>query len=329
MVLTYLTSENPAYSNPGLVVPTFTAWHRREMSAGVLTAIKPSYTDPHILDKSRHGVNKGFGAHVVGLPKVSNGRTWVHFTGTGGRAYLERPHRFLNANWDNELMTQGYTVLDMAYDNEVSVTQSCSTPYCRNLDNCAGDIREEVLNAGGTSPLRAVTPFDSVRYRVLALVNYLYDNGFPIPPGLLPWDWNNVWVSGHSQGGCFAYYIAKLYGVKFCACFGSPYDVADVIPVPPSPSDPTTNIADWYQLPIQMTPTPSNIGGLVTVGEDAYDAFTGCYAIILHMTKGVHWFECNDPPYHDENGKVIDEHAASIQDPKNAPLRAAAAFRLG
>jgi hypothetical protein len=295
----------------------------KAISTGTLYVIRPSRTDPLINDVSPSSSIEGFGNHVVGIPTNPNGKLWVHMTGTGGKPYLPGPGRYLNDVWDGELMGQGYTVLDIAYDNEVSVTDSCSTTAGRAINNCAGDLRLEVLTGANVSTLRTVNVSNSVNNRVQKLIDYLISNSFPLPSGSSPFAWPNVSVSGHSQGAGHAYYISKYWGTQFGFFMGGPYDVADWVPTVPVGLN---NIADWYlDAATNVTPV-SKMGAFLTTADDAYGAFTGAY-FLIGLTKNEEWFEANKAIYHDNLGHVVNGHAASVQDPSLASLRAQAAFR--
>jgi len=279
----------------------------KTVANGTLCAIKPSLTDPY--------TTNGFGDHVVGLPAHPTKGIWVHLSGAGGSPYYTRSKRWLNETWIGELMGQGYTVLDLAYDNSESVTESCSTDSGRALDHCAGNVRLEVLTGANVSPLRNTSTVNSVEHRTAALVDYL---------GLGPWEgWPSVSLSGHSQGAGMAYYIAKFYGVRFGCFLAGPYDVADYVPGPLKRSQ---NIADWY-LDTTADETPAmRMGAFLTTADGAYRSFTKAFDLI-GLTEGHEWFEADKASYADADGKRLDGHAAAVQDPSLASRRAQACFR--
>jgi hypothetical protein len=287
---------------------------QKDVATGTLCVITPSKTD--------HLISDTFGNHVVGLPKTASPRgIWVHLTGTGGQPYYPRSKRYLNETWDGELMGKGYVVLDLAYDNVVSVTESCSSAEGKTMNNCAGDLRLEVLTGVNTSSLRSVDLANSVTFRVRALLDFMADNGFLLPNGYAKWqgDWSVLSVSGHSQGAGDAYYLAKNMGVKFGCFLGGPYDVTDNVPHP-------QQIADWYLDPNLHNTPVKQMGAFVTTADDSYNAFVGAYGLI-YLTKNREWFESNQLHYTDAVGKPLNGHAASVQDPSLAPLRAKACFR--
>ena len=276
------------------------------VATGTLCAVKPSRTDPY--------TTNGFGDHVVGTPAAPVRGVWVHLSGTGGQPYYIRSKRWLNEVWDAEVMGQGYLLIDLAYDNFESVSESCSTDNGRAVDNCAGNIRLEVLTGANVSPLRNTSSVNSVEHRVEALIEYLG----------LTWDgWPGVRVSGHSQGAGMAYYVAKYYGAQFACFLGGPYDVADYVPSPPRRSQ---SIADWY-LDTSINETLfGRMGAFVTTSDPNYRSFTLTYDLI-GLVADQQWFEANQPTYHDAAGKTIDGHAAAAYDPSLATLRAQACFK--
>lgn len=308
--------------HPVVAAPLDACETSKQIATGTLCVVKPSKTDPQIKDADPS--NKGFGDHVVGIPSQGSNGLWVHLTGTSGKPYLPNARRYLNEVWINELMGQGYTVLDLAYDNEVAINDTCSSETGKATNNCAGAARLEILTGIDASPVREVNVANSVRHRVAALIDYLADNGFALPDGSHPFtDWSTIRVSGHSQGGGHAYYLAKYSGVKFACFLGSPYDVSDNVPAPPAPAK---NIADWY-LDTSANKTPvRQMGAFLTTADDSYGAFTSAYDII-GLTKGKEWLEADKRRYTDDTGKAVSGHAASVQDPSLAPLRAKACFR--
>jgi len=307
---------------PAVAAPLDACLHTKQIATGTLCVITPSKTDAKIQDTDPS--NKGFGDHVVGIPTNLTKGLWVHMPGTGGKPYLPNPDRYLDEVWISEIMKQGYFVLDIGYSNTDAINDTCSTDAGKATNNCAGAARLEVLTGIDASTNREVNVANSVRHRVAALLDYLHDNGFTLPNGSYPFkEWAPISVSGHSQGGGHAYYLAKYSGVKFACFLGSPYDVADNVPTPRPARE---SIADWY-LDTSKNETPVNkMGAFVTTADNAYNSFVKTYELI-GLEKGVEWFEADKRRYTDETGKVVNGHAASVQDPSLASLRAKACFR--
>ncbi len=294
---------------------------------GTLCAIKPSAIDARTKDQAGTATVQdqvlGFGYHTIAIPNDydPNKGLWIHFSGTGGRPYNPRSLSFSNATWINEILSQGYLVIQLAYDNKVSVNETCIPN--KNRNDCAGEVREEILTGVNLSPFVATDIYNSVDHRLKVLLTFLKTkSGVPLASSVNPnnFAWDSVMVSGHSQGGNLSYYIAKNRGVKFACMLGSPYDVADDVNPGPVP------IADWFSTESSLTPV-SRLGQLVTVEDENYTSFRQG-ALFIGMTYGQEAFEISLPPYQNASEEIIDGHAASVGDPNLASLRAQACFRL-
>jgi len=293
---------------------------QKVVTNGELCRITPSSTYPGMIDQS--GSNQGFGDYVVALPTTPNNKLWINFGGAAAKPYLPSTGRYFNEPWLTELMGQGYTVLDMAYDNEASVSQDCFAN--KDIDNCAGLARQEVIFGDPVSTLRNTNKVNSVQHRLKTLIDYLKANNFPLPKNAYPFKgWRNIGISGHSQGSGVAYYLSKLYGTSIFGCFlGGPFDVPDEVPTIRPPAE---YIADWYLLPANKTGI-NKMGAFVTVDDDSYNQFTFTYNL-AGLVKDTHWFEVDKVVYYNALGQVIDGHAAAVQDPSLASYRAQACFR--
>ena len=295
---------------------------------GTLCALQPSVLDPATQDIYSDATVPdsiiGFGYHTIAIPAHPDPTKplWVHFGGTYGRPFDPTTNTFGTSQWLSELMEQGYTVIQPAYSNRRAVNDDCAaTAPGADRDNCAGEIREEVLTGVDLSPYREVNAANSVDYRMRTLLRHVDQHANLLPTDLDPeaLDWSRVRVSGHSQGGNLAYYIARFRGVQFACMLGSPYDVADnvdrVFPF----------IADWFKEGTPLTDVP-NLGQVITEEDENYTAFHGA-AVFLGLTLGVDAFEISDPPYTDGVVTEITGHAASVGDPDLRGLRAQACFR--
>ncbi len=266
----------------------------------------------------------GFGYHVVGIPKNFDPAKglWIHYTGTFGRPYNQSTRTFDSAVWLTEILAKGFAVIQVAYDNRFSVNDSCAkSKPSYNRDNCAGEIREEVLSGTDKSPY-AVDSANGADYRLRVLLTALKgSSAITLPAGLDPnnLNWSDTTVSGHSQGGNLAYYVARFRGVKFACMLGSPYDVGDGV----NPG--TLPIADWFTLGTSRTPT-SKLGQFITVQDENYGPFRSA-AAFLGLIPGEHSFEANQPPYKNQAGEVIDGHGAPLADPALRTFREQACFR--
>lgn len=285
---------------------------------GRLCAIAPSSLDPSARD--RHGTDTapdrllGFGYHVVALPSSPASTTpWLHFGGSFGRPYDPDQQTFPSAVWLDELMAAGHTVVQPAYANRYSVNDSCMQPAGLSEDDCAGRVREEVLTGADVSPQRQVPPADSVDRRLADLLRHLMETGVLPSASGLP-DWSASRISGHSQGGGLAYYIARFRGVRFACMLASPYDAADDV----DPSRPP--IADWFDRGLPLT-TPPALGQLVVLQDESAGAFRAT-GRRLGLDPGTEQIEVDRPDL------TADEaHAAPLSDPDLAAARASACLR--
>jgi hypothetical protein len=116
----------------------------------------------------------------------------------------------------------------------------------------------ETLTGADTSPLVSVDAEDSIENRLLALLQYLAsqypDEGwdrFIAGNGAVRWDL--VRVSGHSQGGSLAVFLAMQLAVDRTCFFSSPADYDSVLKRPaawtfgPSATDPARFYAFIHQ----------------------------------------------------------------------------------
>ncbi len=306
----------------------------KTVSNGTLCAVKPSGLDSRTKDVNTLPTNPdyGFGYHAIAIPTHydPNKGLWIHFTGTAGRPYNQkiRKSSFDNYNWLDEIMSQGYTVIQLAYDNAKSVNDICQHEGLDH-DNCAGEVREEILTGVPQSLYVDTDAYNSVDYRLQVLLTYLkLQASVKLPSTILPtaMDWSQVTVSGHSQGGNHAYYIAKNRGVRFACMLASPYDTFDKFDLTAG----AIPIADWFTTGGSATPV-SRMGQFATKEDDQYSTFNNTAHIVLGMKEGQESFSTDLATeglteYHDADGKVVDGHAAAVHDPSLASLRAQACF---
>ncbi len=119
----------------------------------------------------------------------------------------------------------GYHVISVKYPNSTAAQTACNTSSDLN---CYSSFRKEIIEGGDFHPDIDVDNANSIINRALKLLQFLHDN-HPTEN----WDtyysgnnlnWNKIIVSGHSQGGGHAAYIAKQHQVKRCLMFASPND---------------------------------------------------------------------------------------------------------
>lgn len=300
-------------------------------SAGTLCAIQPSKIDSHILDVSpasglKGDESLGFGYHVLAIPDdlAQAKGIWLHFTGSYGRAYSQRTDDYSTDVWLNELMEEGYVVIQLAYDNRFSINGDlCERKNDgQDRDNCAGEVREIGLTGKGTSPYRSTDTYNTIDYRLKTLLTYIEDTqGIDLPGNIDAnnIDWSKVSVSGHSQGANQAYFIAKQRPVAFVCILAGGYDSADSV----NPGG--LAIADWFTTGTSVTPT-SKISALLTTTDDNYKTFYKglTQAVGLPVQQIV---IADAKKYYSSDGDEVNGHAGTIKDPTLKAKRAEACFR--
>jgi len=300
-----------------------------ELTAGRLCAIQPSKTHSAIRDFAsgeRATPGPGFGYHVIAVPEdwIRIKGVWLHFGGAFGSPYQpggRSADEFTAQVWMQEVVQQGFLVVGMAYANSTSINADMCGPSTAGfaVDNCAGDVRREVIEGVDYSRVIDVARADGVYNRLDRLLAYLASRGLNMPSyfrsGAI--DWSQVHLSGHSQGAGHAYYLAKTVGVQSACFLGGPYDFEDRI----NPG--ATPIADWYSVPGTKT-AAANMGAYVVTTDASYATFVLTYDFI-GLRKNVTWFEATGN-HVNAAGVPIDGHAASVGAPALARERANACF---
>lgn len=145
-----------------------------------------------------------------------------------GRLFLFIPGTYAPPRLYSKIISQaalhGYNAISLSYPNWREVRDAC-----RNVSdtNCFGIYRLTVLN-GGTSKYVKVAPADAMIHRLIDLLNYA-NHGDPsagwgaFASGDTP-VWTKIYVGGHSQGGAFALFIAKLHLVAQACAIDAPVD---------------------------------------------------------------------------------------------------------
>lgn len=300
-----------------------------EFPAGRLCAVRPSKTQSSIRDfatSNQATPGPGFGFHVIGVPADWNRirGVWLHFSGAFGSPYQPgglSAGQFTSSVWMQEVVRQGYLVVGIAYANRQSVNGDLCGPTAPGIavDNCAGDVRREILEGVDHSRLVEVGMQDGVYNRLDRLLAYLTAQGLTLPSQFRSGavNWSQVHVSGHSQGAGHAYYLAKNIGVRSACFLGGPYDFGDRV----NPG--SVPIADWYTVPGTRT-APADMGAFVVTTDDAYATFVLTYDLI-GLVKNTTWFEAGGS-HVNAAGAPIDGHAASVAAPALESGRARACF---
>jgi hypothetical protein len=323
------------------------------LSAGTLCAVAPSKTDARILDNSlptgssyiskSQDAHYGFGYHVIAVPKDTAHikGTWIHFSGSYGRAYDQNSmatntiDKYATNLWLNELMAQGYVVIQLAYDNRFSVNSDLCVASTSKMnpatgyyvDNCAGKVREMGLTgAGDGAGVRYDDQYNTIDYRIQALLTYLGTKKFTFPEKFDPlnFDWSKVHVSGHSQGANQSYYIAQKRKVAGSCMLAGAYDKPDAVNLS---TNPLYYIADWILSSVATSKTPTSLQrATMTKTDDSYTSFYNADSLILKLPAS-QLLVVPAATYHNSYGEVVDGHAAILVDPSLAPYRAQACFQ--
>jgi hypothetical protein len=175
--------------------------------------VTPRNTDPAIdTANSPHVV-------LVGDCARQNGRLYLFLPGTAGIPSANMPLLHLAA-------LNCLHVISLSYPNETAVMTDCGREPAE--PDCYAAWRLEKIDGIDRSAKIHVTPANSINNRLLKLLQYL--------AGQNPadgWDsylegnavkWNNIIVSGQSQGGGQAAMLSKIHLVARVAMFGSVTD---------------------------------------------------------------------------------------------------------
>jgi hypothetical protein len=156
---------------------------------------------------------------MVGAPATWNGRLVVFLPGSGGKPSC--CEMFLA-----EAVLLGFHAIGLTYNNTTAVGVRC----LNNL-SCYGIVRQNVFNGTDPSTYSAVPREDGVEHRLVALLSYL-EHRYPkegwrnFLVGQVP-DYGSVVLSGHSQGGGEAAFIATERQLAGVVTLSSPPDTND------------------------------------------------------------------------------------------------------
>ncbi len=146
----------------------------------------------------------------------------------------------------------GFKAIVLKYPNGVSATGACTN----SADTaCFWRYRQEILWGTNTSSQVTVDSTNSIFNRVLKLLVHL-DSLYPTEnwnhflSGSNDIDWSDILVSGHSQGGGHAAFIAKQFEVERVLMFASPNDYSNNFarPAPWTAGPSVTPDSNYYAL---------------------------------------------------------------------------------
>lgn len=183
----------------------------------------------------------------------------------------------------------GYVGISLAYDNEVSVGDLCSSTTvlrCNNRINhtCGDEVRHELLYGDGVydSPCLVVPRADSIEHRAVRLVQYL-DGMFPMLGAAQFLDgsgtglaWHKWAIGGWSQGGGHAGILAREHLVARALYLSKG---GDSVPCPFTTADPDRDcdvdgdgVFDSANLDELLIPAPDTFLARRTPGERQFGA---------------------------------------------------------
>ena len=144
----------------------------------------------------------------------------------------------------------GYHVINLSYLNTIN-GQVCKS---QSNSTCFANYHEEVIFGGTQSDLVKVSASNSINNRILKLLQYLHklnpNNGWGQFYEGSELEYSKFVLSGHSQGGGHAAYLAQKYSVDRVVMFSSPNDYSDAADQPASwcRNDFATEVNRFYSL---------------------------------------------------------------------------------
>lgn len=190
--------------------------------------VKPSKTDSKIKNADTPHL-------VVYNQSEKQGKLFLFMPGTGGIA-TKGPKKLFAA-----AVYQGYHVINLSYINTPAVAQICKGDALSKNAKCTSEFRTKRIFGNNNFSLIDDKPEDAIVNRLTKLLIYLSKNDengnwdFYLENGTPKW--SEIAVSGQSQGGGMAAFIAKKHLVARVINFSGGWDYA------------TANkkkIANWY-----------------------------------------------------------------------------------
>lgn len=192
----------------------------------VSLAVIPSDTD--------HRITAMDSAHLVLYdPNIKQGKLMLFMVGTFGIA-TKATGKFIET-----ALEQGYRVINLSYITTPSGVAVCTRINRQNDSECIEKFRIKRIYGDGVMPLMPDEPQDAIINRLTKLLLYLAENdkqgnwGMYLENGAPKW--SEIALSGQSQGGGMAAYIAKNTLVHKVITFSGGWDFAE-----------GNQIAKWY-----------------------------------------------------------------------------------
>lgn len=203
----------------------------------ILRTIKANETDSNIQSElQRH--------QVFSNPDcIPNNKLLIHLVGSFDNPARTTLFPTLAAN-------NGYKVIVLKYPNGTAAVSACANST--DID-CFRRYRHEIVFGVDSSSEVSVDASDCILNRVEKLLTFLESNypaenwgNFLSAPGAI--DWSDIVVSGHSQGGGHAAYIAQQFQVDRALMFASPNDYSNHFSAPANwlSSPGATADSDYY-----------------------------------------------------------------------------------
>lgn len=204
-----------------------TACSLQQKASNVVLEIIPSTTDSRIkVADTPH--------YITYNPNIKQGKLLLFLAGTYGIA-TKGPKTFFDT-----AVQQGYRVINLQYITSEAVAQICKGETLTKNASCAEEFRQKRIYGDNHFSLISDEPQDAIVNRLIKLLIYLSENdkkgnwGFYLKDGHPKWD--EIAVSGQSQGGGMAAYIAKKELVARVITFSGGWDYSTT----------DKKIANWY-----------------------------------------------------------------------------------
>ncbi|AUG26019.1 hypothetical protein C1W90_24220 [Burkholderia pseudomallei] len=241
--------------------------------------MQPSATDSTI--------SAGTQPHIVYSERASApGPLLVFIPGTGGKTpkTAETEQAFIGT-----ALAHGYRVIILSYIDTPAIAQVCTKRVLANDPACAEQVRQKRAFGDDTTARIDDAPQDAIVHRLNALIRYLaaHNAGDHWEQYLAGerLNWRAIVLSGQSQGGGMAAYIAKRIAIRGVIDFSGGWDMR---------SD--NDIASWYSAP-SATP-PERWYGTYHADERFASAIAASYRAMNIPVS--HQFSLSEPVRHPE-----------------------------
>lgn len=241
--------------------------------------VQPSATDSTI--------SAGTQPHIVYSERASApGPLLVFIPGTGGKTpkTAEIEQAFIET-----ALAHGYRVIILSYIDTPAIAQVCTKRVLANDPACAEQVRQKRAFGDDTTARIDDAPQDAIVHRLNALIRYLaaHNAGDHWEQYLAGerLNWRAIVLSGQSQGGGMAAYIAKRIAIRGVIDFSGGWDMR---------SD--NDIASWYSAP-SATP-PERWYGTYHADERFASAIAASYRAMNIPVS--HQFSLSEPVRHPE-----------------------------